>query len=855
MAVTLTELAQRLADNQSSESLAFIAEYQQTNPGEFITSCAQIILEPEASEALVASTVVMLSSVFTPSLEHSIEAITALWAGFKPSARTAIKRAFFRCLMFSDYRAVAGGAHMIRLVAEIERRRHWPDLFSIVQQLYENSKTGDYSALGAVLLLSELAESQYVPPHHPPPAWATICYTVGCEVLIDARLDPDLRAEAARLLDKAMHRFIQRDSRVRDEDRDAMFSALGAGLDSAGRLHRRVFEAFGTFLVTHYSQLTEEHFDILLQATAASFESRESECIEHAIDLWREFAQFESNLVLEYHRIEMAFTPIIAQRLMEPLLEVMGLDTSEEAESGWSLSRDAYCCLDAFAVLAEAPIYELLIEYAAAHMSDPDEVSIMRMLFSIQLIARMPNVESDEFLQGIFEAVIGLTEAALPKLVCGAFAVILTIIQWRPEFSSCQTFDMVFQALQRVLTTNNSPRVLERALFVTREVFRYIDRKQDKGYLTANWDELIRLLYACLDNPTAAVDPLVLGAIFDSIDALLLAVPDGFCQRLGPFVQSIGQQLEATFVNVTPFAVRQRVGLAGVVMTLGHRHSFAHILSPLSGYFYDLLAQSYHADSSVDIIIAIAALFLYCREELDYVAPQAMGLVSDALADGGTTLLPGACLLLSDLMAGHHRDFAGLVLTLINALWNFAAAFPKDYTVISYVLIAFQGILTLNEQTEHNIILVWAELLLGFRDQLMQFIGNVRRILPSVDDKTIRQTIFLALLRVYAAVATLYDVEQSVSPNGKKRPGDFLDGFSGDFKDLVTTGSELYICSDPVLDAFLDFLKTIMEVFASFNNFNIKIHAPAFTEYLGWAAGRSDLQVKYGQVKRTYDIC
>jgi hypothetical protein len=149
----------------------------------------------------------------------------------------------------------------------------------------------------------------------------------------------------------------------------------------------------------------------------------------------------------------------------------------------------------------------------------------------------------------------------------------------------------------------------------------------------------------------------------------------------------------------------------------------------------------------------------------------------------------------------------------------------------------------------------WAELLLGSRNQLMHFIGNVRRMLPSVDDDSIKDTIFLTLLKVYTAVANLNDIEQDVCSNGKKRAGDFLDNFARDFKELITTGHEQKIHSYSIIDAFLDFLSTIIDVFASFNNFGVKIHAPAFAEYLRWADHTTGLHEKCDQVRSKFNRC
>jgi hypothetical protein len=533
---------------------------------------------------------------------------------------------------------------------------------------------------------------------------------------------------------------------------------------------------------------------------------------------------------------------------MEPLLQVMGMDT-EEDESEWSISKAAYHCLDAFARLAEEPVYAMLFAYAREHMSDSDEVEIMRVLFSIQLIARMHIDESIEFLQSVFPAVINLTEAAVGRLAKGAYAVLLTIVEQQPDFKTDACLAAIFQCVQQTLTGVRSPDVIDRALLVSRSLFRLLDKS---SYVVANWTGLLTMLYSGMENPVAAQDNPVLGLIYQSIRQLITALPDTFTSTaLGPFIEEVDQQLAGTFApSVTPLGLRQRPHIPNVILGLAHKcHD---LIIPYAAHLYELLYQTFQTSESVELILAIAGLFMRAHRELDHVAGQAMDLAYGVLSDANPALVPGACFLISDLLRDGHYSFMGMLGPLLELLWSRVGLFAKDYAMISYLLVGYQAILS---PRDDSLLPIIAEIMMPVRDDFMSFVGNLRGMLKTITEPKVVEAIFLGLLKIYLSVAQLYDFEAERTSQGSKQPGDFLAQFAGDYKELIQVGHSLGICSDEILDAFLDYLEGIIPVFGRFNNFNVKIHARGFAWYLEMAERSKDRMVnhRWMKVKPQYD--
>jgi hypothetical protein len=491
----------------------------------------------------------------------------------------------------------------------------------------------------------------------------------------------------------------------------------------------------------------------------------------------------------------------------------------------------------------------MLFAHASEHMSDPDEVGIMRMLFSIQLIARMHIDESIEFLRSVFPAVVGLTEADVERLAKGAYAVLLTIVERQPSIATDNYLAAIFQCVQQTLTSGRQPEVVDRALLVSRSLFRLLE---NSPYIVANWEGLLAMLYSGLENPVAAQDNPVLGSIYQSMRQLIVALPDAFTLgTLGPFIEEVERHLEATFAApVTPFGVRQRGCIAHVVTGLGHK--CWGVIIPYAAHLYELLYQTFQTSQSVDVLLAIAVLFLHAREQLDGVAGQAMEVAFGVLDDANPALVPGACILIRNLLHRDYRSFMDMLGPLLELLWSRAELFADNYAVIPYILIGYQAIL---DPTDNDLLPDIAALMMPARDNFMRFIGNLRGMLRTIEERNVLDAIFLMLLRIYLSVAKLYDFEAGKTDFGRKQPGDFLASFTGDYSDLIQVGFNLRILSDQILDAFLDYLKGIITVFGRFNNFNVKIHARGFAWYLTKAeeSENKGLNHRWRAIKPKYD--
>jgi hypothetical protein len=265
-----------------------------------------------------------------------------------------------------------------------------------------------------------------------------------------------------------------------------------------------------------------------------------------------------------------------------------------------------------------------------------------------------------------------------------------------------------------------------------------------------------------------------------------------------------------------------------------------------------LLYQTFQTSQSLDVILAIAALFLRAREQLDGVAGQSMDLACGVLDEANPALVPGACILIVDLLRDGHRGFIELLGPLLELLGSRLDLFATDYTMISYLLICYEAI---SSPTDDDLLPDIAELMMAMRDDFMRFIGNLRGLLHTITDPDVVEAIFLGLLRNYLNIAWLYDFEAGHTERGEKRPGDFLLRFAGDYRDLIQVGYSLGILSNDILDAFLDYLEGILIVFGRYDNFNIKIHARGFAWYLGMAEKSENrlINSRFKFVKAKYD--
>jgi hypothetical protein len=634
-------------------------------------------------------------------------------------------------------------------------------------------------------------------------------------------------------------------------DCNPIFQALGSAAAAASdeRLHQAVFDALAAYFCFAHDKLTTQHLQGLLQLTEICFASGDGKRIIDVLDVWTSLAKTERGIRPGSPN---CFAVQCIPALFGPVYNLIGLDAFQSMDdSEWRVSRSALNLLKRMCPLAEPEVCELLQEYARVHFGDNDEVTILRVLVGMQLLAESSIEELNEFLQGAFSAVLSLSTAALPKLAMGAFAVIQSLFLYRKTFANEVIYNTFCGTVHQILTSSHSADVIGRAVCVTHSFFTSCARAHTNGYLAARWGQLLALLSSGLQNPVVLQTKgnLVL-SIYGAIGGLVRSLPQEFVEFLDGFACDLVRQLQATFVDESALSKARRAGIAVIVTDLFERFGQAAI-AHCDALAVPLFQAVESEIDDQDILKALSTLFYMGGDRLDAYAARGLEVALAALGTSNKALVQPACLLAGDVLDHRHRQFMGGIFTLVDVSYQWILQSVGDDEILRHFLTLLSRVLFVEHGSDcADILKEIGDILLPVRRQIMITFANLQRRLPRADIEVAHQ-MMRALMRIYQGVALMYDHE-AIEVNGRKRPGEFLAEFMDDYKTLIDTGHDARIDSDAVLKVFLDYVLTGIKVFGSFQNFNVRIHARSFNSYFHLAQKSNDRSIRHSAESAKY---
>lgn len=699
--------------NVNQSALSFIEDAKQSNPLQLFLILSQLILNESMSTNIVSSCIVLMSSILRPTIAHPLNQLTNEFQAFDPASYDSIKQSLFRCLTFPTQCIRLSAARCIGFLAKIEiPRRKWQNVFDQLELLVNDTQNfGEWAPIGAVSSMGEIISEVKFRPRWPIFKSAQSIITNSFFSIMSKDIDPELKIEAIKCLQKAIPVFIQVDqseSQLYQKILEIIISHIQ--IDNY-QFHQQLYTLLTIFLIRIRKILTMEIVSHIFTSILPDIASNNETKQLHVILLCKEIAKDEQKIIQKgLEEPQFFITEALELSFNRVFLKIIAngdFSDINEADSVWATPYAARDTLITFGNVFPDTLFQNCVTFCDEYKNS--EVPNIRLsaLCAIQVITTIQTEQAVAYIASNIESILVLCASEEPLVRSAAYAVLQWTITNKPTvLCTEQHFTTVLQAVRFGL--NSDMRTAKNALSVFTSLCERFDPKGNDPFLVANYDLIMEILTGAQQRPDAFIG-LFIEDVSDAIFIFIQYLPQQAKVVINHLIEYLKTVIDH-FIRCTGENYEERQKLSDLYIIVGIIQVLKDQITPFGDFLLSTLIQSLTNNNENDknsinfniadsIIMVISQIVHYIGSAAMPFFNQIVRIAENAQTSDSPQMIIKSADLIGCIISEMGKDLVSLVdaAAIVQRLFNLVYTNAEKITTlpssVSYLLFALANII------------------------------------------------------------------------------------------------------------------------------------------------------------------